>query len=223
MAPRSTLTRDDAQALPAVGLRSVGPSNRLAIYAALGGAIGALPLPWVPESLLRRVRGALAHDVAVHRRVSLTKEARAALADPSGPDGLRGLAAQALRFVGIRLAGRALARLGPFALLWPLRQALRTYVLGHLFDRYLERGRAERAVRVDLDEARRVRRAIDGALMRAITIEGPPATEPTVIDEQRDAMTALIDGLIGVTAGLPDRLVSRLDAAFDDLIRSVDG
>jgi hypothetical protein len=223
MAPRSPLTRDDAESVPTVGLRSPVDRGRLGVYAAVGASVGAVPLPWVPDSLVRRVRGALVHDVAVRHGLSLSRDARDVLSEPAGPDGPRGLVAQTLRFVGVRLAARALTRFGPLRLLWPVRNALQTYVLGHLFDRYLEQGRIERAVRVDAGEARRVRQAIDGALARALTVEAPPAEEPTVIDDQRDPATAFVDALLGLAAGVPGRLVGRLDAAFDDLLAHGDG
>ena len=63
-----------------------------------------------------------------------------------------------------------------------------------------------------------MRQAIDGALARALTVVPPATEEPTVIDDQRDAMTAFIDGMLGLAAGAPGRLVGRLDAAFDDLL-----
>jgi hypothetical protein len=223
MATRSNITHDDADATPAIGVRPVPSPNRLAMYAALGGTVGAMPLPWLPDSLIRRLRGALAHDIVCRHGVSLTREARAALAEPAGLDGPRSLAAQAVSFLGVRLAARALARIGPVAVVWAFRDAVRMYLLGHLLDRYLEIARAERAVRIDLDEARRIRRAIDGALLRALTAPGEPFVEPTVIDDQRDALTALVDGIIGLAAGLPDRLIQRLDAAFDLLVSQGDG
>jgi hypothetical protein len=219
MAPRSPARLDDdAESIPTVGARSPVEPARLGVYAAIGASVGAVPLPWVPDSLARRVRGAVVHDVAVRHGVSLAPEARDVLCEPAGPDGPRGLFAQTARFVGLRFATRTVARFAPVRFVWPVRNAFRTFVLGHLFDRYLELGRVERAVRIDADEARRVRQAIDGALARAITIEGPPAEEPTVIDDQRDAMTAFIDGLLALAAGVPGRLVARLDAAFDDLL-----
>jgi hypothetical protein len=204
--------------VPTLGLRSPVDRGRLGVYAAVGASVAAVPLPWVPDSLARRVRGALVHDVAVRHGLSLSRDAREVLSEPAGPDGPRGLVAQTLRFVGVRLAARALTGFGPLRMLWPVRNALQTYVLGHLFDRYLELGRLERAVRVDAGEARRVRLAIDGALARALTVEPAPAEEPTVIDDQRDAATAFIDGLLGLAAGVPGRLVGRLDAAFDELL-----
>ncbi len=227
MASRTTLSRDALDATPAAGdagvVRPSVDHGRLATYAALGGLAGAVPLPWVPDSLVRRVRGALAHDVAARHGVSLTPEARAALAEPSGGGGPPSATAQALRFVGVRLGARLLSRFGPFALVWPAREAVRTFVLGHLLDRYVAVARAERAVRIDLAEARRVRRAIDGAVVRALAVAPSRAVEPTAVDDQLDAFTALIDGLIGLAAGVPARVTQRLDAAFDELVSEADG
>jgi hypothetical protein len=223
MAQRAPLTYDDTETTPRVALRSPVDRGRLGVYATLGATAGAVPLPWVPDSLLRRLRGALVHDLAVRHGLSLSRDARDVLCEPAGPDGPRGLVSQTVRFVGLRLAGRALTRIGPLRLLLPARSALQTWALGHLFDRYLELGRVERAVRVDAGEARRVRQAVDGALARALTIEPPAVEEPTVIDDQRDAATAFIDGLLGFAAGVPGRLVGRLDAAFDDLLAHGDG
>jgi hypothetical protein len=192
--------------------------GRIGVYAAMGASVGAVPLPWLPASLAKRVRGALLNDIAVRHGVSLTPEARIALADPAGLDAQRGWIEQGVRFVGVRLAARALTRLGPVAMVWPLREAVRTFALGHLFDRYLATLRTERAVRIDVEEAKNVRRAIDGAFARAITLAPEPVEEPTPVDDQRDAMTALLDGLFSLAAGVPDRLVRRLDLAFDELL-----
>src|SRR5580658_1808074 len=92
--------------------------GRLGVYAAIGASLGSVPIPWLPDALARRVRGALVHDVAVRHGLSLTREARDLLAEPSGPDGPRGLLAQALRFFGARLALRALTSFGPIAFVW---------------------------------------------------------------------------------------------------------
>ena len=217
MARTTPLTRDEGSPRPVVA-RTAVDRGRLGVYAAVGASLAAVPLPWLPDSLVRRVRGALVHDVAVRHGLSLTREAREVLSEPSGPDGPSGLLAQAVRFLGGRIAMRTFTRFGPIGLVWPARAALRTYVLGHLFDRYLEVARTDRAVRVDVEEARRVRKAVEGALGRALTVDAGGPQEPTVIDDQRDAMTALIDGLLGLVAGVPDRLVRRLDSAFDDLL-----
>ncbi len=218
MAPTTPITRDDPDARPLAGASSPVGASRLGVYAALGATIGAVPLPWLPDSLVRRVRGALVHDIAVRHGLSLTRDARDVLAEPLGPDGPRSLLSQTARFLGARYAARTLTRFGPLALVWPARSALRTYTLGYLFDRYLDISRVERAVRIDVEEARRVRLAIDGALSRALTVQATTKPEPAAIDDQRDAVTALVDGLLGAAAGVPERLVQRLDAAFDDLL-----
>jgi hypothetical protein len=223
MSTPSTLTRDDVEALPTVGLRPPVDRSRLSTYAALAASAEAIPVPWLPDSLVRRVRGALVHDVAVRHGVSLTHEAREVLSQASDGKGPPTVVSQALRFLGVRLAIRALARLGPIAMVWPLREALRTYALGHLFDRYLAVGRIERAVRIDEQEARRVRRAVDHALVRAVTVEPAPVDEPRAIDDQRDATTVMVDGLIGLAAGMPNRLMRRLEAAFDRSLTQDDG
>ena len=223
MAPRPTLTLDDADGAPTIGARPSVDSSRLAVYTALGASVGALPVPWLPDSLLRSVRGALAHDIAVVHGLSLTREARVVLAEPSGTHGARGLVAQTLRYLGVRLAVRTLASLGPVAAIWPLREALRVFAFGHLFQRYLDLRRTERAVRIDAGEARRVRSAIDQALARAITVESSRPRDPAAIDDQRDAATALVDWALGVVAGVPERLLRRLDSAFDELLGSNDG
>jgi hypothetical protein len=123
----------------------------------------------------------------------------------------------------MKLAMRWLSRLGPIAMIWPLDYALRTYVLGRMFDRYLERWRTETAVRVDVDEARRVRLAADSALLRAVSVRVAPAEEPTPVDDQRDPTTVLFDAFLGIAAGVPDRLTRRLDVAFDELFARADG
>jgi hypothetical protein len=210
--------QDLPEARPALVRSRPVDRGRLGVYAAIGASIGTVPVPWLPDALGRRVRGALVHDVAARHGLSLTHEARDLLAEPSGPDGPRGLLAQALRFVGTRVALRALTSFGPVAVVWPLRNALGTYLLGHLFDRYLELARTERAARIDVEEARRVRLAIDGAFVRALTVETRPHNEPAVVDDQRDPSAVVIDALLGAMAGLPARLMSRLEAAFDELL-----
>jgi hypothetical protein len=210
--------RTSPDALPTTVRSRPVDRGRLGVYAAIGASLASVPLPWLPDSFARRVRGALVHDVAARHGLSLAREARELLAEPSGPDGPRGLLAQALRFFGARLAVRALTSFGPIAVVWPVRNAVGTYLLGHLFDRYLEQSRTERAVRIDVEEARRVRLAIDRAVVRALTVVTPPFDEPTVIDEQRDAASVVVDTVLGMAAGLPARLMLRVEAAFDELL-----
>lgn len=219
MTQPTPLSTEAAQDKATVTRRAVQvDSGRVGVYAALGASVGAVPLPWVPDALVRRVRGALVQDLAVRHGISLTREARDALAEPSGSRTGRSVLRQALRFIGTRLAMRWLTALGPIGLFWPAQSAVQTYVLGRLFERYLSVARSERAVRIDGEEARRVRLAIDGALMRALGVALDPLPEPTSIDDDRDLPTAVIDGLLAIAAGIPARLTRRLDAAFDDAI-----
>lgn len=223
MSTPSALAHDTVDGLRVVGPRPVAEGGRLAVYSILGAAAGAVPFPWVPDALASRVRGALVHDLAARHGVSLAPEARAVLSHPWGPRAQRGMAAAALSYVSVRLAMHALARVGPVALAWPLRYGVRTYVLGHLFDRYLEIERTERAVRIDADEARRVRAAIDGAMLRSFSVHPSMPEEPAPVDDQREPAMALIDGFLSGAAGVPDRLTRRLEAAFDELISKADG
>jgi hypothetical protein len=176
MVQRTPLSRDgDSNALHNVARPQPSvDAGRLGVYAALGASVGTMPLPWLPDALIRRVRGSLVHDVAARHGLSLTRDARDVLAEPSGPDGPRGLVVQVFRYVGAKVVLRALAGFGPISIAWPMRNALLMYVLGHLFHRYLELSRTERAMRIDVEEARRVRLAIDGALLRAITVVTAP-------------------------------------------------
>jgi hypothetical protein len=189
--------------------------GRLGVYAALGGYARTIPLPWVPGAVLQRVRGALLSDLAAGHGVSLTEEARAELADPRGTKRSHALATQALRIAGDRVAARTLSALGPIRLFLPLRGALQTYVLGRLFERYLEHRPVERGLVIDVDEASRLRLAIDGALVRAVTIAGLAAGWDL---DDIDPTAAWVDRALQRVARVPARLTRRLDAGFDDLI-----
>ena len=197
--------------------------GRLEVYAALGAWAGAVPLPWIPDVLVRSVRGALVNDIAVRHGVSLSPEAREILANPARPGARRKLLSQAVRFVGVKLAAQTLTRFGPVGLVWPTRVALGTFALGYLFDRYLEQGRADRAVRVDGGEALRVRNAAEGAVLRAFATRPTPSEEPRAIDDQRDTATAVVDSILSLAAGLPGRVLDHLDSAFDELLAQSDG
>src|SRR5438270_284865 len=156
----------------ALGRRHLG-NGRLGTYTVLGAATGIVPLPWIPDAMVRRVRGALVHDLTARHGLSLTPEARAILVEPSGSDGPRGVVSQGLTFVVTRVLGR----FGPLAFLPPVRSAMGTWVLGHLLQRYLETARTQRSVRIDVEEARRVRRAIDQAMVYALTTDARRSRE----------------------------------------------
>lgn len=193
--------------------------SRLGTYSVLGAVTGIVPLPWVPSLFVRRVRGALAHDITARHGLSLTPQARDILANPLGSDAARGWLSQGVTFA----VSRALGRLGPLSFVAPLRSALGTFVLGHLLHRYLETARTARAVRIDVEEARRVRRAMDQALIYAVTTQASEGREtpPAAGEDLRDDGTRLTDGVILSVVSLPGWLVRRLEAAFDEVITNV--
>lgn len=205
---------DDITSRPSETLgRPQFTGGRLGTYTLLGAGAGVVPLPWVPDAIVRRVRGALVHDLTSRHGLSLTPEARSVLIEP-GADGPQSLFRQGVTFA----ITRALGRFGPLAMLGPLRTALGTFVLGHLLHRYLETARMERSARIDVDEARRVRRAIDQATLDVLTTDGRAAREnlPLSPDDLRDPTTRIIDGVLISVASAPAWLLRRLDAAFDE-------
>jgi hypothetical protein len=200
-------------------VRSQLGGGRLGTYTVLGAVCGIVPLPWVPDATVRRVRGALVHDLTSRHGLSLTHEARKVLIEPNGTEGPRGFLKQGASFA----ISRVLGRVGPFAFIPPVRSALGTYVLGHLLQRYLETARTIRAVRIDVEEARRVRRAIDQALIYALTTEANASREdpPYAPEDLREGNEHIVDGVLISIASMPGWLVRRLDAAFDEVLSTV--
>lgn len=214
--------KDEADLAPkseaSLGRRQLG-TGRLGTYTILGAATGIVPLPWVPDAMVRRVRGALVHDLSSRHGLSITPEARNVLVEPAGTEGPRGILSQGVTFAVTRVLGR----FGPLGLVSPVRSALGTWVLGHLLQRYLETARTQRSVRIDIEEARRVRRAIDQALLYALTTEARASREdpPIPPEDLREPSMQLVDGVLVSIASLPGWLVRRLEAAFDEVLSSV--
>jgi hypothetical protein len=184
--------------------------------ALIGLAAGAMPLPFVPGAVLKRVRGALVHDVAARHGLSLTDEARREMSEPS-----RTSRNGALLATVAFLARRTLRRFGMLGVVPPIAAWLEVYALGLLFDRYLERVRASQALRIHEAEAQLVRKAIDSAVSRALSpkLNLPPRqgeTNPT--EELRPFSTRLFDGVLLAAAAIPDHLQRRLEAAFDSVL-----
>lgn len=126
------------------------------------------------------------------------------------------MGAQAFRFVTRRILGR----FGPLAVVPPIRSGLETFVLGHLFARYLEGARTERAARIDIEEARELRRAIDRAIVLAVSPENRGAMDaaPRAPEELRDTVTQVVDGVLMTFASAPEWMLRRIEAAFDDAV-----
>lgn len=119
---------------------------------------------------------------------------------------------------GDRVAARALKALGPVGLFLPLRGAVQTYVLGRLFDRYLAQRPLDRGLVVDAEEASRVRTAIDGALVRAVTL-GVNLGFGAGPGDDVDPAAEWVDRTLQRAARVPSRLTRRLDAGFDDILQ----
>jgi uncharacterized protein (DUF697 family) len=198
--------------------RTLGPS-RIGVYTALGTLSGVVPLPWLPEAAVRQIRGTLAHEVATRHGLSLTPEARRILASTSGVEGPRGMFAEALMFASTKVLGR----FGPLGILAPVRFGVSTFLLGYLFQRYLEIARRDRAARVDAEEARRIRRAMDQAMLYVFTteVESDKFEIPRASEDLRDGTTQLLDSVLISVANLPAWLVRRVEASFDELVNGV--
>jgi len=184
--------------------------------ALLGLLAGAVPLPILPGAALRRVRGALAHDIAARHGLSLTEDARKEISEPS-----RTSRSGALLATVAFLARRTLRRFGALGLVPPIAAWLEVYALGLLFDRYLERVRSSQTLRIHAAEANLVRKAIDSAISRALStkLELSPrhgAVEPS--EELRSTSTRIVDGILLAAAALPDHLQRRLETAFDRVL-----
>ena len=211
-------TEIQSRRIDTLGRRSFG-GGRLGTYTILGGVTGVVPLPWVPDAIAKRIRGALIHDLTSRHGLSLTPEARNVLVEPGGAEGPKGVVSQGIAFAVTRVLGR----FGPLAAISPIRSALGTFVLGHLLQRYLDGARVVRAVRIDVEEARKVRRAIDQALLYALTTEPRGAKDDVPIppEDLRDQTTQIVDGVIISMASMPGWFMRRLDAAFDEVLATV--
>jgi GNAT superfamily N-acetyltransferase len=123
-----------------------------------------------------------------------------------------------MRIAGDEIASRALKALGPIGIFLPLRGAVQTYVLGRLFDRYLDRRGADQGFVIDVEEAAQIRAAIDGALARAVTVHVEARNAGIGAEDDLDPTAAWVDRALQRVARVPSRLTRRLDAGFDDLI-----
>jgi hypothetical protein len=191
-------------------------SGRLAILSGLSLAVSAIPFPFLPERMVSRIRGAVAQDVAGRHALSLTSDARRILAEPSAESPLRDALKGTLGFLGKTF----LKRLGPVSVVLSATGAIEVFALGHLFDRYLERHRGSKTVRLHHDEARALRRLIDSSMLRALSPSVHPEPVPMLpgVEDLRDEFTRWIDTVLLASASLPAYFERRLDAAFDQLV-----
>jgi hypothetical protein len=166
--------------------------------------------------MIRQVRGSLAYDLALRHGLSLTLEARKVLEEPWTSKLPKTFVAQGARF----FAGRIFGRLGPLGWAAPVRSGLATFIFGHLFVRYMEVARSSASIRIDETEARAIRATIDEALLRAVTTSAAPPWKraPVPADETRSGAAPLLDGFLLSAASVPEWLLDRVDAAFDEVV-----
>jgi hypothetical protein len=209
-----------ASSSPAATTTDPAPTGRLAVLTAFALAASAVPLPVLPDLVVVRVRGATAHDTVARHGLSLTNEARAIFA--SADAGSNKVLA---RKAGEALVREVLKRLGPLGALTTLTRGLEVYALGILLDRYIQRVRASGSVRIDIKEAKRVRDAIDKAVLRSLS----PALAPSSTTLRRGAedlrgeVTRWTDALLLTGASLPGYIERRLHAAFDEIASESSG
>jgi len=201
----------------AVPVAAAPPTGRLGIITAAAVGMFAIPLPVIPDRLVGRLRGAIAHDIASRSGVSLTADARKILANVEGESGGRALGRKAAEAIGLAILKRGFA---PIGALTNLARGLEVYAFGHLFDRYLVRARRSGAVRIHVEEARKIREHIDRAVVHAIspTLRAAPIVVGAPIEDLRDEFTRWIDSAILTGASLPSYIERRLEASFDEIL-----
>ena len=203
------------QSSVAVPLAANAPTGKLAVLSAASMGALALPLPVLPERVVGRLRGAIAHDIAARHGLSITADARKLLADPSRQVGPSKLAQSALEMIGRTLLSR-----GPFGALASVAGGIEVYAFGHLFERYLTRVRSSQAVRIGIDEAKLIRQHIDRSILRLFSPYLRPAsiTMQDLVEDLRDEFTRWVDTAILTSASLPSYFERRLEAAFDEVV-----
>jgi hypothetical protein len=196
-------------------------TGRLGMLTGLTLATSVLPIPFLPERVMRQVRGVVAHEAASRHGISLTTDARTALAEPQSEDAVRNVLRKGVEFV----VRRVLRRIGPLAPLASGLRAFEVYALGHLLERYFGDLRPKGNVRLAVEEATALREAIDEAVLRTFH----PSTAPRrllvseSVEDLRDEFTRWLDSLLIAGATLPSYLERRLDAAFDEALASRPG
>jgi len=203
-------------AAEAVMVRTGPVRGRLGMLTGMSLLVGFIPLPVLPDRVVRQLRGAVAQEVASRHGLSLTTEARVALAAGPTTDRMRNMLRKGIEL----LVRRFLKRFGPLAPLSSVASAFEVYALGHLLERYVADQRTAGTMRIQEAEATRVRKLIDLAVLRTFY----PSTEPRQlllnegVEDLRDEFTRWIDMLLITGATLPSYLERRLESAFDALV-----
>jgi hypothetical protein len=205
---------------PVVAMTTISPSSgRLAVLTAYAIAANTIPVPFLPERVLARIRGAIIQDVVSRHGISVTSDARKILAEASADQ--RRLLIRAAEGV----ARQILQRLGPLGVLTAIARGFEVYALGHLLDRYFREARPSATVRMHLEEAQKVRKAIDKAVLRALSpmLRPSETTMASSHEDLRDEFTRWVDAALLTSAALPSYVERRLEAAFDQVIAETPG
>jgi uncharacterized protein (DUF697 family) len=203
---------------PAIASSSAAPSGRLAVLSAFAVAASIIPLPFLPDRLVGRVRGALLHDIGSRHGLSITSDARNLLANAGAPG------RHALVNVAENVARTLVRRfIAPIGALTAGARGIEVFALGLLFDRYLREVRSPGNARVEIEEARKIRDVIDRAVVRAVSPTLHPAltTEARGAEDLRDEVTRWSDALLLTSASVPSYVERRLEAAFDEIVREM--
>lgn len=202
----------------------VGGGSPMAVYAAAAGLAAAVPVPFVDSALGGLARGAALRRVASRHGVRLAGEAREILSRP--------LAAERSRSWGASVVRRSLARIAaPLRIAVRLEDALMTCVAALLLDHYLATADRERGAPIGVDEARRLRGAIEHAAVAgaAGSLREAPGRFWTALrealraaatpdPEDRSPAERLVDALLDAAADAPGEMGERMRAAFDDAL-----
>src|SRR5262245_29505385 len=205
---------------PVVAMTTTSPSSgRLAVLTAYAIVANTIPVPFLPERVLARIRGAIVQDVVSRHGLSVTTDARKILAEPSSDQRTR------LARAAEGVARQILQRLGPLAALSAVSRGIEVYALGHLLDRYLREARPSATVRMHLEEAQKIRGAIDKAVLRSLspTLRPSETTMASSHEDLRDEFTRWVDAALLTSAALPSYVERRLEAAFDQVIAETPG
>jgi hypothetical protein len=182
------------------------------VLTAFAVATGWIPIPMIPDRMLLRIRGAVAQDTVARHGLSLTADARALLAQSGAEHTLLRRAAEMVTIEVLR-------RLTPVGAVTAAARGFEVYALGYLLDRYISRFRRTGVVRIQVEEAHRIRDAIDRAVRRSLSpaLRAGMTIVPSGADDLRDELTRWIDVVLLTGAAVPEFLDRRLEAAFDEI------
>ncbi len=194
---------------------------QIAVYAAAAGLATAVPVPFLDVALTGLARGAALRRVAARHGVRLAGEPREVLSRP--------LSAERRSALQAHLVRRAVAQLvAPLRIAARMEDALLTFVAALLLDHYLATSPRERGAPIGVEEARRIREAMERAALAgpfASLRDAPHGFWRTIVDgvraaakpdaEDRTPVERLVDAVLDAAADAPGEVADRMRRAFD--------